>query len=56
MGCFFDEIQFGYCEMSKNKLDELDKKTRKAMTMNKKLHPRTDPDRLYISSMDGLFF
>ena len=42
--------------MSKNKLDELDKKTRKAMTMNKKLHLRTDPDRLYISRMDGLFF
>ena len=33
MGCFFDEIWCRYCEMNKNGLDEIDKKTRKVMTI-----------------------
>ena len=39
--------------MNKSEVDELDKKTRKVMTMNKKLHLRTDADRLYVSRMEG---
>ena len=34
-------------------IDEIDRKTRKVMTMNKKLHPRSDVDRLYVSRMKG---
>ena len=39
--------------MNKSEVDELDKKTRKVMTMNKKLHLRTGAGRLYVSRMEG---
>ena len=32
---------------------EIDRKTRKVMTMNKELHPRHDVDRLHVSRMEG---
>ena len=32
---------------------EIDRKTRKVMTMNKELHPRSDVDRLHVSRMEG---
>ena len=34
-------------------LKELDKKTRKLLTMHKGLHPKSDVDRLYLSRTDG---
>ena len=38
---------------TKSELDEIDRKTRKVMTMNKELHPRSDVDRLCVSRMEG---
>ena len=42
-----------YCEMDKSKFDEIDRKTRKVMTMNKELHPGSTVDRFYVSRMEG---
>ena len=53
MGCFFDEIWCRYCEIDKKEDDEINRKTKKVMTMNKELHPRSDVDRLYVSRMEG---
>ena len=41
MGCFFDEIWCRYCKIDKNELNEIDRKERKTMPMNRELHPRT---------------
>ena len=38
----------GIVKWTKSKLDEIDRKTRKILTMNKELHPRHDVDRLYV--------
>ena len=38
---------------NKNELQEMDRKTRKFMTMNKELHPRSDVARLYASRKNG---
>ena len=38
--------------MDKNELDEIDRKTRKVMTMNKELNLRSDVDRLYVSRIE----
>ena len=53
MGCFFDEIWCRYCEIDKKEDDEIDRKTKKVMTMNKELHSRSDVDRLYVFRMEG---
>ncbi len=34
-------------------MQELDRVTRKLLTMHKRLHPRSDVDRLYISRKEG---
>ena len=39
----------GIVKWTKSKLNEIDKKTRNVMTMKKKLHPRSDADRLFVS-------
>ena len=39
----------GIVKWTKSKLNEIDKKTRTVMTMKKKLHPRSDVDRLFVS-------
>ena len=39
----------GIVKWTKNELDEIDRTTRKALTLNKELHPRSDVDRLYES-------
>ena len=38
---------------AKSELDETDRKTRKIMTLNKTLHPRSDVDWLYVIRMEG---
>ena len=38
---------------NKNELQEMDRKTRNFMTMNKELHPRSDVARLYVSRKNG---
>ena len=38
---------------NKNELQEMDRKTRKFMTMNKELHPRSDLARLFVSRKNG---
>ena len=39
----------GILKWNKNELQEMDRKTRKFMTMNKELHPRSDVARLHVS-------
>ena len=43
----------GIVKWKKRKLDEIDRNTRKVMTLNKELHPRSDVDRLHVSRMEG---
>ena len=43
----------GIVKWTKSELDEIDRKTRKVMTMNKELHPKSDADWLYVSRMEG---
>ena len=43
----------GVVKWTKSKLDGIDRKTRKVMTMNKELHDRSDFDRLYVFRMVG---
>ena len=43
----------GIVKWTKSKHDEIDRKTRKVMTMNKELHPGSTVDRLYVSRMEG---
>ena len=38
---------------NKNELQEMGRKTKKFMTMNKELHPRSDVKRLYVSRKNG---
>ena len=38
---------------NKNELQEMGRKTKKFMTMNKELHPRSDIKRLYVSTKNG---
>ena len=43
----------GILKWNKNELQEMDRKTRKYMTMNKELHPRSDVAWLYVSRKNG---
>ena len=43
----------GILKWNKNELQEIDRKTRRFMTMNKELHPRNDVARLYVSRKNG---
>ena len=43
----------GIVKWTKSEPDEIDRKTRKVMTLNKELHPRSYADRLYVSRMEG---
>ena len=43
----------GILKWNKNELQEMDRKTRKFMTMNKELHPRSDVAQLYVSRENG---
>ena len=43
----------GTVKWTKSELNEIDRKTRKVMTLNKELHPRSYVDRLYVSGMEG---
>ena len=43
----------GTVKWRKSELNEIDRKTRKVMTLNKELHPRSYVDRLYVSRMEG---
>ena len=43
----------GILKWNKSELQEMDRKTRKLMTMNKELHPRSDVARLYVSRKIG---
>ena len=43
----------GILKWNQNELQEMDRKTRKLMTMNKELHPRSDVARLYVSWKNG---
>ena len=41
----------GILKWRKNVLDEMDRQTRKIMTMNKEFHPKSDVDRLYVQEI-----
>ena len=43
----------GIVKWTKSELDKIGRKTRKVMTLNKKLHPRSYVDWLYVSRMEG---
>ena len=43
----------GIIAWNKNELQEMDRKTRKSITMNKELYPRSDVARLYVSQKNG---
>ena len=43
----------GILTWNKNKLQEMNRKTRKLMTKNKELHPRSDAARSYVSRKNG---
>ena len=43
----------GILNCNKNEPQEMDRKTRKFMAMNKKFHPRSDVARLYVSRKNG---
>ena len=43
----------GILRWTKNELQEIDRKTRKVMTINKELHPRSDVARIYVSRKRG---
>ena len=43
----------GILKWDKNELQEVDRKTKKCMTMNKELHPRSDVAQLYFSRKNG---
>ena len=43
----------GIVEWTQEELDQLDKKTRKSMCMNRMLHPRVNVSRLYLPRVEG---
>ena len=43
----------GILRWTTNELQEIDRKTRKVMTINKELHPRSDVARIYVSRQRG---
>ena len=43
----------GILKWNKNELQQIDRKTRKVMTINKGLHPRSDVARIYVSRKRG---
>ena len=43
----------GILKWIKNELQEMDRKTRKFMAINKELHPRSDVARLHVSRKNG---
>ena len=43
----------GIIKWTVGKPDEMDRKTREIMTLNKEFHPKSDVDRLYISRNKG---
>ena len=43
----------GILRWTKNELQEIDRKTREVMTINKELHPRSDVARIYVSRKRG---
>ena len=52
MGCSSMRYGAGTVKWTKSELNEIDRKTRKVMTLNKELHPRSYVDRLYVSRME----
>ena len=48
-GVFIMKYSVGIIKWNKNELQGMDRKTRKFMTMNKELHPRSDVARLHVS-------
>ena len=43
----------GIVKWTKSELDKIGRKTRKVMTLNKELHPRSYVDRLHVSTMEA---
>ena len=43
----------GIVKWTKEELEKLDRQTRKIMTMNGALHPKSDVDRLYVARQRG---
>ena len=43
----------GIIQWKASELKDLDRKSRKTMTMHRGLHPKTDVNRLYVKRMEG---
>ena len=46
-------IKYGAIKWNKEELQEIDRKSRKVMTMNKELHPKSDVARIYVPRKKG---
>ena len=53
MGCVTCEVRSEIIKWNKEELQEIDKKSRKTMTMNKELHPRSDVVRTFVPRKKG---
>ena len=55
MGCSVSLMRYGasIVKWTKSELDVIGRKTRKFMTLNEELHPRSYVNRLYVSRMEG---
>ena len=53
MGCSSNKIWCWSVRWRFDELKELDRKTRKFLTMHKGLHPKSDVNRLYVSRKEG---
>ena len=53
MECILVRYNAGILKWTRDELKLMDRKTRKKMTMNRRYHPQSDTDRLYIPIMEG---
>ena len=53
MGCINNKTWCWSVSWQFDELKELDRKTRKLLTMHKGLHPKSDVNRLYVSRKEG---
>ena len=53
LGCTLRNLFGTFLKWTREELKQMDKRTRKLMTMQKALHHRDDIDRLYVSRKEG---
>lgn len=53
MGCFVNAILHKCCQTDKKQPREMDRKSKKILTINKNLHPKSDIGRRYVPKNEG---